>query len=109
MFSSDIDYIKSKQFLTGGCKIGEKNCTCGYCFWSNIQIKPEVAVNHKCEMCLQDMETFRNELKSDKSVVKLNLNCTSNCVWFDWFDAIRQSRAKEKKMQVEYVKKKKKE
>lgn len=108
-FTSDVEYIRNKLKSDEICSNKEKAHVCGVCFWQNVTMLPKHAVKYKCNRCLTDTKNIKKELLQMKNEsLKYNPDCSKYCVWWDWFDVIRQNIAKGNNCKIIYTKEDKK-
>ena len=80
-----------------------KKYQCGVCFWKDV-ILPHNMIP-ECSRCKRDMINFREQLKLPETKIKLQNECFSDCLWWDWFDNRRKILAKESSKEIIYIKK----
>ena len=108
-YDNKYEYLESKLKIEESCPkmckeyseiLGE--IICGVCFWKNIIIPYENIP--ECLRCCNDMEKFKNKLKSSENIISLKLECSKHCLWFDWFNSKRNNLAINNSKNIIYIK-----
>ena len=108
-YDNKYEYLESKSPklpCLNMCKeyseiLGET--VCGTCFWNNIILPYENIP--ECSRCVKDFEELKKNIKNNNGIITVRLECTENCLWFEWFENKRKIIVTNNNKEVKYTKK----
>lgn len=74
---------------------------CRYCWYTSVTcLNPQ-----ECSKCVDDWLKCKESIDKAKkgSEVDIEIKCCIWCCWYDWFNAKRQSYAKNKLIKINYI------